>query len=154
MTAAPAGGGSGQGEGGDRAGRLYAGRFSEGLLPPLERFSSSLATDLRLAPFDVAGSLAHARGLRAAGLLTPEQLAGTAAGLRQVGQELAAGTFEFRESDEDIHTAVERRLTELHPAGGARLHAGRSRNDQVAAASPTADSRRRSRSSISTHASR
>jgi argininosuccinate lyase len=123
---------AGEDQGGGRAGRLYAARFSEGLLPALERFSSSLAVDLRLAPFDVAGSLAHARGLRAAGLLTPDQLARTEAGLRQVAQELAAGTFEFRESDEDIHTAVERRLTELYPDGGARLHAGRSRNDQVA----------------------
>jgi argininosuccinate lyase len=128
-SAAPDGG---DGDGGGRAGRLYAGRFSEGLLPALERFSSSLAADLRLAAFDVAGSLAHARGLRAAGLLTPDQLAGTEAGLRQVAEELAAGTFAFQESDEDIHTAVERRLTELYPAGGARLHAGRSRNDQVA----------------------
>jgi argininosuccinate lyase len=115
-----------------RPGRLYAGRFAEGLLPELERFSSSLAVDLRLARFDVAGSIAHARGLRAAGLLSAEELAGVEDGLRRVAQELAAGTFEFRESDEDVHTAVERRLTELSPAGGARLHAGRSRNDQVA----------------------
>jgi argininosuccinate lyase len=118
--------------GGDPRGKLYSGRFSEGLLPELERFSSSLAMDLRLARFDVAGSIAHARGLREAGLLTAEELSGIEAGLRQVARELESGTFAFRETDEDIHTAVERRLTELHPAGGARLHAGRSRNDQVA----------------------
>jgi argininosuccinate lyase len=88
--------------------------------------------DARLAPYDVAGSIAHARGLLAAGLLTPEQLAGIERGLRRLGQELASGTFAFRESDEDVHTAVERRLTELDPEGGARLHTGRSRNDQVA----------------------
>jgi argininosuccinate lyase len=115
-----------------REGRLYSGRFAEGLLPELERFSSSLAVDVRLAPYDVAGSIAHARGLLAAGLLTPERLAGIERGLRQVGEELASGTFAFRDSDEDIHTAVERRLTELDPEGGARLHTGRSRNDQVA----------------------
>jgi len=81
--------------------------------------------DVRLAPFDVAGSIAHARALRAAGLLTAEQLAGIERGLRAVREELASGTFAFRESDEDVHTAVERRLTELDPEGGARLHTGR-----------------------------
>jgi len=88
--------------------------------------------DVRLAPFDVAGSIAHARALRAAELLTAEQLAGIERGLRAVREELSSGTFAFRESDEDVHTAVERRLTELDPEGGARLHTGRSRNDQVA----------------------
>jgi argininosuccinate lyase len=87
--------------------------------------------DVRLAPFDVAGSIAHARGLAAAGLLTAEQQAAIERGLRVVREELASGTFAFAESDEDVHTAVERRLTELEP-DGARLHAGRSRNDQVA----------------------
>jgi argininosuccinate lyase len=115
-----------------RQGKLYSGRFAEGLLPELERFSSSLAVDVRLAPFDVAGSIAHARGLHAAGLLTREQLAGVEGGLRRVGEELASGAFAFRESDEDVHTAVERRLTELDPEAGGRLHTGRSRNDQVA----------------------
>ena len=87
---------------------------------------------MRLAPFDVAGSIAHARALHSAGLLTTAQLAGIEKGLAQVAEEIAGGRFEFRDSDEDIHTAVERRLTELFPDGGARLHAGRSRNDQVA----------------------
>jgi argininosuccinate lyase len=87
---------------------------------------------VELAPYDVAGSIAHARALRAAGLLDEGQLRGAEEGLRQVAAEIAAGTFPFRDSDEDIHTAVERRLTELHPDAGARLHAGRSRNDQVA----------------------
>ena len=118
--------------GGSPGGKLYSGRFDEGLLPELERFSSSLAVDIRLAPFDIAGSVAHARGLHSTGLLTDAQLAGTEKGLRQVAEEVANGSFEFKESDEDIHTAVERRLTELFPEGGARLHTGRSRNDQVA----------------------
>jgi len=113
-------------------GKLYSGRFAEGLLPELERFSSSLSVDVRLAPYDVAGSIAHARGLLAAGFLTSDQLAGIERGLRQVGAELASGAFPFRDSDEDVHTAVERRLTELDADGGARLHTGRSRNDQVA----------------------
>jgi argininosuccinate lyase len=118
--------------GGASTGKLYGARFSEGLLPELERFSSSLDVDVRLARYDVAGSIAHARGLLAAGLLTREQLDDIESGLRRVGEELASGTFAFQESDEDVHTAVERRLTELSPDGGARLHAGRSRNDQVA----------------------
>ncbi len=112
-------------------GKLYSGRFTEGLLPELERFSSSLSVDVRLAPYDVAGSIAHARGLLAAGLLTAEQLGRIERGLGQVRDELAAGSFAFLETDEDVHTAVERRLTELEPDAGARLHAGRSRNDQV-----------------------
>src|SRR5262249_30882146 len=80
----------------------------------------------------VAGSIAHARGLHSCGLLTAGQLAGIEAGLNSIAQEIASGSFDFMDSDEDIHTAVERRLTELFPEGGARLHAGRSRNDQVA----------------------
>lgn len=129
MTPSPS---AGEGRGGGANGKLYSGRFSEGLLPELERFASSLSVDLRLAPFDIAGSIAHARGLRAAGLLGADELAGLERGLRQVGEELASGRFTFAESDEDVHTAVERRLTELEPGAGARLHAGRSRNDQVA----------------------
>ncbi|MBO0701874.1 MAG: argininosuccinate lyase [Candidatus Dormibacteraeota bacterium] len=115
-----------------QTGKLYSGRFEEGLLPELERFSSSLQQDLRLAPFDVRGSLAHARGLHAAGILNQEDLSAIEQGLRQVGAELDSGSFAFLETDEDIHTAVERRLTELAPDAGPRLHAGRSRNDQVA----------------------
>lgn len=113
-------------------GKLWGGRFEGSLLPELERFSSSLEQDLELFEYDIAGSIAHARGLQAAGLLTKAQLTAIEKGLKQVHRELRAGEFEFAETDEDIHTAVERRLTELAPDAGARLHAGRSRNDQVA----------------------
>jgi argininosuccinate lyase len=99
---------------------------------PLERFASSLTVDIALAPYDVAGSIAHARALHAAGLLSRKQLQNAERGLRLVAAEIRDGIFEFSNSDEDIHTAVERRLTELFPEAGARLHAGRSRNDQVA----------------------
>jgi argininosuccinate lyase len=102
------------------------------LLPALEEFSSSLDLDVQLGVYDVAGSIAHARALRAAGLLDDKQLRAADEGLRQIAAEMAEETFEFQDSDEDIHTAVERRLTELHPEAGSRLHAGRSRNDQVA----------------------
>src|SRR5207302_5455794 len=93
---------------------------------------SSLDVDLELAPYDIAGSLAHAAGLREAGLLTKAQLSRLEKSLVKVGKELNEGRFVFADSDEDIHTAIERRLGELEPDGAARLHAGRSRNDQVA----------------------
>jgi argininosuccinate lyase len=101
------------------------------MLPELERFASSIETDFELYPFDIAGSVAHARGLAAAGLLSSSKLAAIERGLRRIKKELDGGVFAFQPTDEDIHTAVERRLTELTPAGAA-LHAGRSRNDQVA----------------------
>jgi len=101
------------------------------MLPELERFSSSLAVDYELYPYDIAGSVAHARGLAASGVISKSQLTAIERGLRRIRRELDGGGFKFRPTDEDIHTAVERRLTEITPAGAA-LHAGRSRNDQVA----------------------
>ena len=100
-------------------------------MPELERFSSSLDADFELYPFDIAGSIAHARGLAVAKLLSAAQLTAIERGLRRVRRELNENKFTFVDTDEDIHTAVERRLTEITPAGSA-LHAGRSRNDQVA----------------------
>ncbi|HYL07278.1 MAG TPA: argininosuccinate lyase, partial [Candidatus Udaeobacter sp.] len=87
--------------------------------------------DFELYPYDIAGSIAHARGLAAARIITARQLAAIERGLRRVRRELDGGEFEFHDTDEDIHAAIERRLTEITPAGAA-LHAGRSRNDQVA----------------------
>ena len=110
---------------------MWGGRFTRGLHPELERFSSSLVFDYELYPYDIAGSVAHARGLAAARLISKTQLGAIERGLRKVKRELDSGEFGFKASDEDIHTAVERRLTELTPAG-AVLHTGRSRNDQVA----------------------
>jgi argininosuccinate lyase len=110
---------------------LWGGRFHGRLLPELERFSSSLEVDFELYPFDIAGSIAHARGLAAADLISQAQLTAIERGLRRVRREIDAGTLAFVETDEDIHTAIERRLTEITSAGAA-LHAGRSRNDQVA----------------------
>src|SRR5260370_31311772 len=95
--------------------------------PALERFASSIETDFELYRYDIAGSIAHARGLAAAGLLSARQLAAIERGLRRIKKELDAGKFEFRPTDEDIHTAVERRLTELTPAGRA-LHPPPSRH--------------------------
>jgi argininosuccinate lyase len=101
------------------------------MLPELERFSSSIELDFELYPYDIAGSIAHARGLAAAGLLSASRLTALERGLRRIRRELDGREFKFRPTDEDIHTAVERRLSEITPAG-AFLHAGRSRNDQVA----------------------
>ncbi len=114
-----------------RGSKLWGTASGGGLLPELERFSSSLEVDFELYPYDIAGSMAHARGLAVAGLLSDPKLTAIERGLRRVRRELDSGTFGFLETDEDIHTAVERRLTEITPAGAA-LHAGRSRNDQVA----------------------
>jgi argininosuccinate lyase len=88
--------------------------------------------DFELLRFDIAGSIAHARGLAAAGLLTPAQLRAIERGLRRVLKEALAPGFEIKPSDEDVHTLVERRLTEIDEDAGARLHTGRSRNDQIA----------------------
>ncbi|MCC5952367.1 MAG: argininosuccinate lyase [Acidimicrobiia bacterium] len=94
--------------------------------------SVSLPFDRRLATDDVAGSKAHVRGLARAGLLDADETDAVVAALDQVAEELASGAFVFEPSDEDIHTAVERRVTELAGPAGAKLHTGRSRNDQVA----------------------
>jgi argininosuccinate lyase len=111
---------------------LWHGRFGGGPADELLAFTVSLPFDRRLAADDLVGSRAHVRGLQRAGILTDEELAVILAGLDRVEQELADGTFAFAPGDEDIHTAIERRVTEIAGAAGAKLHTGRSRNDQVA----------------------
>jgi argininosuccinate lyase len=110
---------------------LWHGRFESGPAQDLLAYTVSLSYDQRLFPDDIAGSRAHVRGLGRAGILVDEEVAAVLEALDQVEAELTEGTFRFVESDEDIHTAVERRVTELAPAG-AKIHTGRSRNDQVA----------------------
>jgi argininosuccinate lyase len=95
-------------------------------------FTESLSFDRRLAGDDVTGSRAHVAMLASVGILSAEEAAVIGAALDRVTHELAEGTFAFRPGDEDIHTAVERRVTELAGTAGAKLHTGRSRNDQVA----------------------
>src|SRR5215218_6882563 len=111
---------------------LWHGRFAEEPADDLLAFTSSLAFDRRLAGDDIAGSRAHVAMLARVGLLTDEEAAAVTTALDAVDKELAAGTFAFAPTDEDIHTAIERRVTELAGSAGAKLHTGRSRNDQVA----------------------
>jgi argininosuccinate lyase len=111
---------------------LWQARLSGAPDPTLLAFTESLSFDRALAPFDLEGSRAHVAGLEAAGLLDAEEAGALRRALDTVGAELRAGTFSPAPGDEDIHTAVERRVTELAGEVGARLHTGRSRNDQVA----------------------
>ncbi|MGA8805630.1 MAG: argininosuccinate lyase [Solirubrobacterales bacterium] len=107
-------------------------RFAEEQDPLFRRINSSISFDWRLAPFDVGQSKAHARALARLGVLDADELAKISEGLEQVSGELEGGSFEFRDDDEDIHMAIERRLTELIGPLGGKLHTARSRNDQVA----------------------
>jgi argininosuccinate lyase len=111
---------------------LWHGRFEGGPADELLAFTVSLPFDRALAEDDLAGSRAHVRGLQRAGLLSGDETKAVLAALDQAGAELADGSFAFVPTDEDIHTAVERRVTELAGPAGAKLHTGRSRNDQVA----------------------
>ncbi|HEX6419515.1 MAG TPA: argininosuccinate lyase [Acidimicrobiales bacterium] len=113
---------------------LWQGRFAGGPAAELLAFTVSLGFDRRLAADDLAGSRAHVRGLARAGILAGGEADVVLAALDRVGDELRAGTFAFEPTDEDIHTAIERRVTALAGPAGAKLHTGRSRNDQVATA--------------------
>ncbi|MGH3342636.1 MAG: argininosuccinate lyase [Carbonactinosporaceae bacterium] len=112
--------------------RLWGGRFEGQPSEALVRLSASVDVDWRLARYDIAGSRAHARVLRTAGLLTGEELAGLLDGLDGLEADVVSGAFTPTLADEDCHTALERGLIErVGPALGGRLRAGRSRNDQV-----------------------
>jgi argininosuccinate lyase len=111
---------------------LWAGGYSSAPGEALARLSISHPFDRRLAQLDLAGSLAHARGLARAGLLSGSALAKIQRGLAAIGREIADGRFRFTDRDEDVHLNIERRLIDLAGEAGERLHAGRSRNDQVA----------------------
>ncbi|MGI6207739.1 MAG: argininosuccinate lyase [Anaerolineae bacterium] len=112
--------------------KLWGGRFTSDVDALMERFNASFPFDRRLYREDIEGSLAYARAIERAGVLTPEESRAIQEGLRQVLAEFEAGTFVEGPGDEDIHTAVERRLRELIGPVAGKLHTGRSRNDQVA----------------------
>jgi argininosuccinate lyase len=107
-------------------------RFSEPQDPAFARLNASISFDWRLAPYDIAQSRAHAAMLAARGIIGEDDLAALLAGLGEVEKELDEGRFPFRPDDEDIHMAIERRLTEIAGPVGGKLHTARSRNDQVA----------------------
>jgi argininosuccinate lyase len=111
---------------------LVGGRFEAEVHPALDAVNRSFPFDRRLWPEDVDGSIAHAEMLGATGILPKAVARKIVAGLKRVRREFETGTFREKPSDEDVHMAVERRLTELIGPDGGRLHTARSRNDQVA----------------------
>ena len=114
-------------------GGLWGGRFASGPSPELVALSRSTHFDWRLAPYDLAGSRAHAGVLQAAGLLSRDDLNTLLAGIDALAADVESGEFAAAPDDEDVHSALERGLLErLGPELGGRLRAGRSRNDQIA----------------------
>ena len=111
---------------------LWGGRFASQTDALVFQFNASIHFDKRLYDQDISGSIAWAKALAKVGVLTEDEAGQITAGLERVRKEFEEGLFEFQPADEDIHTAVERRLTELAGPVGGKLHSGRSRNDQVA----------------------
>src|SRR4051812_38383674 len=107
-------------------------RFADPQDPRFRAINTSIGFDFRLAQHDLDGSIAHARMLARVGILDEAELAELERGLEEVRSEIADGRFDVKDDDEDIHMAVERRLTEIVGAVGGKLHTARSRNDQVA----------------------
>jgi argininosuccinate lyase len=107
-------------------------RFAEPPDAAFRRLNDSISFDWRLSPYDIDQSVAHATMLAAQGIITGEDRDQLLSGLEQVRRELAEGSFPFADGDEDIHMAIERRLTEIAGPVGGKLHTARSRNDQVA----------------------
>ena len=112
--------------------QLWSGRFKEPVDERVKRFTASVGFDRRLAKQDIAGSLAHARMLAAAGILSRRDLTAIERGLARIRREIDSGSFEWSLDAEDVHLNIERRLTAIAGEAGKRLHTARSRNDQVA----------------------
>lgn len=111
---------------------LWSGRFEEGVDSFTQEFGASLQVDKIMYKQDIAGSLAHSHMLAVQGIITEEDAEKIAQGLKRIESQLGEGRFEFSPVDEDIHMAIERALIEDIGDAGARLHTGRSRNDQTA----------------------
>jgi len=111
---------------------LWGGMFSQGLDSSAWNLNLSLDVDKRLALEDVQGSMAWADGICGANIISEDENKSMQDGLKAIFEEFKTGSFQFKETDEDIHTAVERRLGEMIGATAGKLHTGRSRNDQVA----------------------
>jgi argininosuccinate lyase len=112
--------------------KMWSGRFSAGASNLLDQFNASIMYDRKLYKEDIEGSLAHAQMLAKQGILTQEELQSIQKGLAQVKEEIESGKFEWKISDEDLHMAIEKRLTQIIGDTGKKLHTARSRNDQVA----------------------
>jgi len=113
-------------------GPLWGGRFGTSPAEAFERLNASIPFDVRLAPYDIRGSIAHAKMLGARGIVSEGESAELVRGLQAVLAEVEGGELSWDLSDEDVHTAVERRLREVVGDVALKLHTGRSRNDQVA----------------------
>lgn len=111
---------------------LWGGRFSEPSDADLRALNDSISFDIRMAQQDIRGSMAYARAICDVGILTPDERDQILAGLAEIAREFAEDRFQLILGDEDIHTAVERRLVDLVGTAAKKLHTGRSRNDQVA----------------------
>ena len=111
---------------------LWSGRFSRGTDNLVQAFSESISYDHRLYPYDIQGSIAHARMLGRQGIIPQQDADSIIAGLEQIRAEIESGAFVFKTELEDIHMNIEARLIDLIGPAGARLHTGRSRNDQIA----------------------
>jgi argininosuccinate lyase len=111
--------------------KLWGGRFTGKTDPVMERFNLSLDVDKVMWEVDLDGSVAYSKALEKAKVITAKEGSDIRAGLEKVRAEWAAGQFEVKDGDEDIHTANERRLTEIIGPVGGKVHTGRSRNDQV-----------------------
>ena len=111
---------------------LWGGRFTGSAASAAATLSRSVHFDWRLAPYDLRSSIAHASGLEKGGILTKDEAGKIKSALKQLMAEVESGNFEFKDSDEDVHSALERGLIEKLSDLGGKLRAGRSRNDQVA----------------------
>src|SRR5664279_31652 len=111
---------------------MWKGRFSKDTSSLVQQFGESISYDWRLFPHDIAGSIAHARAQKTAGLLTDAEFSQIETGRREIEADIVAGNFEFKTSLEDIHMSIEAELTRRIGPAGAKLHTARSGNDQVA----------------------
>ena len=112
--------------------KMWSGRFAQDASKLLEQFNASIMFDRKLYREDIEGSVAHAQMLAHQGILSQAELTSIEKGMAQVLEEIESGVFEWKIADEDLHMAIEKRLTEIIGEAGKKLHTARSRNDQVA----------------------
>lgn len=111
--------------------KMWGSRFRESISDLMERFSQSISFDKKLYKYDIEGSIAHAQMLSKQGIIKKEEGEKIVEGLNEIREEIESGDFKFQIQDEDIHTAIEKRLLEKIGDTGAKLHTARSRNDQI-----------------------